>query len=305
MAFDEFFLSPRGLLVNNDSTSVDSNSSSVKSHSSFVCNGPNFSKLQQATQATLDLPFTDQRMGEKIGFTAKGSHELYSDIIIPAMDDFYKIAQQSMNLEVGYRSIGDVCKVILELSAAAQEVYDDIFDALERLYGDESGNDSLREEVQATMKDRLDKLTYLSNLATEVASNLRDAIGNVTEAQILIKNVGTDLQSPNIIERLRTCHEGDYDSAEFDIDCNAVEIFKKLIDTQNMQDDSGASMENLQQAVGAAVDIWNDLTALSTYVAEHTEPGPGPLLNLQKNKLLEMWSDLATEVQNFLDYYMG
>ncbi|KAL7934088.1 hypothetical protein V8C35DRAFT_45756 [Trichoderma chlorosporum] len=290
MSFDEFFLSPRGLLVNNNS--------------SFVCDGPNFSKLQQATQATLNLPYDDQGIRYRVGFTDKGMQELYADIIVPAMNDFYKITNQSMALESGYRSVGDVCKAILGLSATAQADYDEIFDALERLYGDESNNDSLRQEVQEKMKQRIEKLTSLSNLATTVTDNLKDAIGNVTEAQILVKKIGDDLDDQSVIERLRKCHEGESSSEDFDTDCNALDILKGIIETQNMQDDSGASMGNLQHAVGAAFDIWNDLTALSTYVSEHTEPGPGPLLHLQENKLLEMWSDLATEVQKFLDDYM-
>lgn len=99
---------------------------------------------------------------------------------------------------------------------------DKIFDALERLYGHESDNDSLREEVQAKMEERIDKLTSLSDLATDVTNNLRDAIGNVTEAQILVKKIGTDLSSQSTIERLRTCHAGELDSEDFDIDCNAL-----------------------------------------------------------------------------------
>ncbi|KAK4075356.1 uncharacterized protein Triagg1_4477 [Trichoderma aggressivum f. europaeum] len=183
---------------------------------------------------------------------------------------------------------------------------DKIFDALERLYGHESDNNNLRDEVQAKMEERIDKLTTLSDIATDVTNNMRVAIGNVTEAQILVKRIGADLSSQSIIERLRTCHEGGLDSEEdFDSDCKALGILQGIIDKQNMKDDSGCSMENLQHAVGASVDIWNDLTALSTYVAEHTKPGPGPLLGLQKNKLLEMWSDLATEVKKFLDNYMG
>ncbi|QYS94603.1 hypothetical protein H0G86_001932 [Trichoderma simmonsii] len=274
MSFDESFLSPRGLLVNNNSN--------------FVCHGPNFSKLQQATQATLRLPYDDQKLRYVAGFTDKGMQELYSDVLIPIMDDFYKVYTHSQ-----------LSPVIPNNNAADyQPIYgfgNKIFDALERLYGHESDNDSLREEVQAKMKERIDKLASLSDIATDVTNSLRDAIGNVTEAQILVKKIGADLSSQDTIERLRACHEGERDLEDFDDDCNALGILQDIIDKQNMQDDSGGSMNNLQHAVGATVDIWNDLTALSTYVAEHTKPGPGPLLDLQKNKLLEMWSDLATE----------
>nr|WNZ75637.1 hypothetical protein [Trichoderma harzianum] len=192
---------------------------------------------------------------------------------------------------------------------------DTIFDALGRLYGHESDNDSLREEVQAKMKERIGELESLSDIATDVTNSLRDAIRKITEAQILAKIIGDELLSQSIIEQLHECHEDERDSEDFDIDCEALEILKfhgianeeieqGILDKQNMQDDSDGSMNNLQLAVGATVDIWNDLTALSTYVAEHTKPEPGLLLNQQKNKFLEMWSDLATEVQEFLDNYM-
>lgn len=103
---------------------------------------------------------------------------------------------------------------------------DKIFDALERLYGQESDNDSLREEVQTKMKERIDKLTSLSDIATDVTNGLRDAIGNVTEAQILVKKIGADLSSRSTIERLRACHEGERDSEDFDDDCNSLGILQ-------------------------------------------------------------------------------
>ena len=47
--------------------------------------------------------------------------------------------------------------------------------------------------------------------------------------------------------------------------------------------------------IGATVEIVNDLTALSDYVDVHREPGPGPLLDLEKATLLEMWDTLGSE----------
>ncbi|KKO97278.1 hypothetical protein THAR02_10620 [Trichoderma harzianum] len=216
MSLDESFLSPRGLLVNNNSK--------------FVCDVPNFSKLQQATQATLNLPFNDQRIRYVVGFTDKGMQELYSDVLIPIMEEFYKIIDQAIILEARYRSIGNnppsnVLEVIL-IRYMYHVPLDMIFDAFERLYGHESDNYSLREEVQAKMKERIDKLESLSESATDVTNNLRNAIRKVTEAEILTKIIGDELLSQSIIERLRECHEGERDSEDFDTDCNALEILK-------------------------------------------------------------------------------
>lgn len=38
-----------------------------------------------------------------------------------------------------------------------------------------------------------------------------------------------------------------------------------------------------------------DLVSLRKYVEENTEPGPNPILDLQKGKILEMWDGLETE----------
>ncbi|OTA07034.1 hypothetical protein A9Z42_0078390 [Trichoderma parareesei] len=235
MAFDNSFLSPRGLLVNNNSD--------------FVCHGPNFAKLKEATQATENLPYCDQMFDQ---------HE--------------------------------------------------VFDALARLYGDESNNDTLRYQVQQTIHDRLERLRALSDSADGSADILKEAIDSVTQTEMSLKRFkDVTLDSDQTVERLRKCHEREQQYAEehFQDDMNALEAVKKLVDQQNTQDNTQDSLQNLQQAVGATVEIVNDLTALSDYVTEHTEPGPGPLLNLEKAALLEMWKNLETEVQKFLDEYMS
>ncbi|KAI2731015.1 hypothetical protein CBS147333_1639 [Penicillium roqueforti] len=289
MSFDESFLSPRDLLTNSKT---------------FCCDGPSFFKLQQAIQATQNLPYNDSGLDYRVPFTEQGRQELYVDLLIPVMEHFYTITSQSMNLEGGYRSVGDICDYILKLSATAKEDYDEIFNDLGRLYDDESDNESLRAEVQAKIKDRLDKVNGLSKQCTSTTDNLVAAIGNVTEGQKLVKQVGEELGRQDTIDRLRKCHEGDINGQEgFESDCRALDILNGIIANQNMQNDSSASLANLQLAVGAAYNIFNDLTALTEYITENTEPGPGPLLNLKENELLEMWSDLAVEVQKFKESY--
>ncbi|ETS02061.1 hypothetical protein M419DRAFT_35303 [Trichoderma reesei RUT C-30] len=285
MAFDNSFLSPRGLLVNNNSD--------------FVCHGPNFAKLKEATQATENLPYCDQMFDQRFGFSDLGHMEIYVDIISPLIKDFFSY---------GYRSVRDICKTLVQLSATAEEDYDEIFDALARLYGDESNNDTLRYQVQQTIRDRLERLRALSDSADGSADILTEAIDSVTQTELSLKRFkDVTLDSDQTVERLRKCHEREQQYAEehFQDDMNALEAVKKLVDQQNTQDNTQDSLQNLQQAVGATVEIVNDLTALSDYVAEHMEPGPGPLLNLEKAALLEMWKNLETEVQKFLDEYMS
>lgn len=102
---------------------------------------------------------------------------------------------------------------------------DEIFNDLGRLYDDESDNESLRAEVQAKIKDRLDKVNGLSKQCTSTTDNLVAAIGNVTEGQKLVKQVGEELGRQDTIDRLRKCHEGDINGQEgFESDCRALDI---------------------------------------------------------------------------------
>ncbi|CDM30770.1 unnamed protein product [Penicillium roqueforti FM164] len=298
MSFDESFLSPRDLLTNSKT---------------FCCDGPSFFKLQQATQATQNLPYNDSGLDYRVPFTEQGRQELYVDLLIPVMEHFYTITSQSMNLEGGYRSVGDICDYILKLSATAKEDYDEIFNDLGRLYDDESDNESLRAEVQAKIKDRLDKVNGLSKQCTSTTDNLVAAIGNVTEGQKLVKQVGEELGRQDTIDRLRKCHEGDINGQEgFESDCRALDILNAMRFNRESSQTRTCKMtqvprwqtcSSLSYALGAAYNIFNDLTALTEYITENTEPGPGPLLNLKENELLEMWSDLAVEVQKFKESY--
>ncbi|KAJ5943524.1 hypothetical protein N7516_003692 [Penicillium verrucosum] len=183
---------------------------------------------------------------------------------------------------------------------------DEIFDGLKRLYGDESDNESLRAEIQEKIKQRLDVVNGMSGNAKDTSDNLVVAIRNINDAQEWAKKVGVDLAKQTTVDRLRRCHEGESDAQEeFESDVLALERLKGIIAKQNMQDDSSASLVDLQLAVGAAFDIAGDLAALTEYITNNTEPGPGPLLNLEQNELLEMWSDLAVEVQKFKDNFIG
>lgn len=61
MSFDESFLSPRDLLTNSKT---------------FCCDGPSFFKLQQATQATQNLPYNDSGLDYRVPFTEQGRQEV-------------------------------------------------------------------------------------------------------------------------------------------------------------------------------------------------------------------------------------
>lgn len=61
MSFDESFLSPRDLLTNSKT---------------FCCDGPSFFKLQQAIQATQNLPYNDSGLDYRVPFTEQGRQEV-------------------------------------------------------------------------------------------------------------------------------------------------------------------------------------------------------------------------------------
>ncbi|TFA99288.1 hypothetical protein CCMA1212_008958 [Trichoderma ghanense] len=258
MAFDNSFLSPRGLLINNNSN--------------FVCHGPNFANLKEATQATENLPYSDQTVTQQFAFSELGY------------------------IEYGYRQVRQVCKTLVQLPSTAEE--DDGKEALSQpppppplppfTHGKPPPTPASTTTNQTTapsatksskpIRDRLERLKALCHSAEATANILKEAIDSVTETKMLLKRFeDVSLDSEGTVERLRKCHGREAQHGD-----------------EHFQEDLDALEENLQQAVGATVEIVNDLTALSDYVAEHTEPGPGPplLLNLEEAALLKMWKNL-------------
>ncbi|KAL7914931.1 hypothetical protein GGI35DRAFT_474636 [Trichoderma velutinum] len=107
MSFDEFFLSLRGLLI--------------EINSKFFCDGPPFSKLQQATQATLNLPYGDQEIYDTVGFTDKGMQECHEG------------ESDSEDLNINYSALGILQGIIGKQNT--QEDSGGLMDSLQHAVG--------------------------------------------------------------------------------------------------------------------------------------------------------------------------
>ncbi|KAI0521853.1 hypothetical protein F5B22DRAFT_643438 [Xylaria bambusicola] len=280
------FLSPRDLLINNK----------------FCCDGPNFTELTNALWAAQDLPASEMMINYKTGLSENGIQALYS-IVWPIVERFQEIQQSSANLRIGCQKVKDVCDRALYIASTAQPDYDAIFDDLEKLFMDPD-NDSLRQQVDKTIGDRLTAIDALKAISGDATNLLRSSTTEIIEIQSKLTDLGNALGGSDIHDKLAS-----RDPTEEDVqnDLAAVSIlrtsFKDIIKGQNMQDQSGPSLNNLEILLGAVSAITGDLDGLRDSIKSSTQPGPGLLLNVEKAKVLELWATLQSEVQKFKDQY--
>ncbi|PHH90286.1 hypothetical protein CDD83_4087 [Cordyceps sp. RAO-2017] len=168
----------------------------------------------------------------------------------------------------------------------------EIFADLERLYKDESGNEELRRAVKAKIDARLAAIRDLSSSATSTRKVLADSTDEVYKEQSLLQDFGSGLNSQEIYERLLKRFMPDFTQIALNVAAGWIAQLKLTSET-------GSALEDLQKAVGAVAEIDMDLVSLRKYIEENTEPGPNPILELQKGNILEAWSDLETEVKKF------
>lgn len=71
------------------------------------------------------------------------------------------------------------------------------------------------------------------------------------------------------------------------------ENYSKLLVSTLPSPVSRVAVDNETQGAIAEIDM--DLISLRKYIEENTEPGPNPILNLQKGTILEMWEELDRE----------
>jgi len=282
MSSNEGFLSPRNLLINQK----------------FCCDGPTFTELTNALWAAQDLPASESMLGYKTGLSLTGIQALYS-IVWPIVEKFQEIQRSSANLRIGCQRVKDVVDRTLDLASTAKQDYDIIFDDLEKLFND-PGNDSLRQQVEKTISDRLGNLDALKGVSEDAENLLRTSTSEITEIQSKLGVLSNALSSPDVEDML-----ADRDPTPEDVqdDLAAVSILQDIIKNQNMQDQSGPSLNNLQILLGAVDALAGDLSGLRQSIQESTQPGPGLLLNVQKAKVLEQWDLLRAEVQRFKDQY--
>ncbi|KFZ23619.1 hypothetical protein V502_01902 [Pseudogymnoascus sp. VKM F-4520 (FW-2644)] len=200
-------------------------------------------------------------------------------------------------LKIGYYDVGAVCDGILVLAAAAPKDYDEIFADLARLYKDESDNEDLRRAVKAKIDARLTSIRNVSSSATATRKVLADATDEVYLAQGQLKEIGAQLNSDQIYKRLLDRFIPDF--VQIALNVQAVNFTRGWISQLQLTDETRFALSELQKAVGAVAEIDMDLVSLRKYVEENTEPGPNPILDLQKGKILEMWDGLETEVKKF------
>ncbi|KAI0453829.1 hypothetical protein F5B21DRAFT_504922 [Xylaria acuta] len=282
MLSNEGFLSPRDLLINQK----------------FCCDGLNFTELTNGLLAAENLPASETELRYKTGLSDTGIQALYT-IIWPIVEKFQEIQNRSVNLRVGCRSVKDVCDRTLDLASTAKQDYDVVFDDLEKLFND-SDNDSLRQQVDKTINDRLYTIDIVKDVAEEVVNILRSSTSDIIELQSKLGDLGNALSSPDIEGML-----ADRDPTEEDVqnDLAALTVLQGIIKNQNMQDQSGPSLNNLEVLLGAVDGLTSDLSGLRQSIQDSAQPGPGLLLDVEEAKVLEQWDLLRAEVQEFNDHY--
>ncbi|KAI1744550.1 hypothetical protein F4680DRAFT_227999 [Xylaria scruposa] len=270
------FLTPRGLLVD----------------SKFCCRTVAFADIYKALQSTENLPYTDQAL-QMVGFTSMGFGALYVSYLIPIEGAFYNICSASTETLVYYRKVTDVCDYVITAGASARNDYDIIFDGLAELYKDPD-NESLQQQIHQTIRDRVETLRIISDVAGGVKTDMTSSVQTIIENQAKLGEMAKPLQDTSTISEL--LKEADGDEEDYQQDMEAVQNLLKIMADQKMEDQSGPTLNDLEKLLGAAVAILSDISSLLEEFENDAHPGPGLVLNLEKNNLIEMWDNLVTEV---------
>ncbi|KAG6037556.1 hypothetical protein E4U41_004927 [Claviceps citrina] len=291
MTFDKNMLTPRGLLVN----------------SHFVCQGTSFSSLIVAINNMMSVPHTKEQLVEFFRFSDAGANEASGtdadageqllDILQDMLILMDKVYYQSMSRPSGYHDVGDVCDRILVLSAAAPNDYNEIFDGLERLYRDEADNTELRNAIKAKIDARLADIRAASSSSTATRKVLADSTDAVELAQGQLQQISQQLNGDEIYAQILQKFIPDW--VQISLNVAAVNFMRGWIAQLRLTDETASSLQELQKAVGGISEIDMDLVSLRKYIEENTEPGPNPILDLQKGNILEMWDELDKEVRVF------
>ncbi|KAH8157399.1 hypothetical protein CIB48_g10852 [Xylaria polymorpha] len=246
----------------------------------FCCRTVAFADIYKALQSTENLPYTDQEL-QTVGFTGTGFSAVY------------------------YRKVTDVCEYVITAGASARNDYDIIFDGLAELYKDPD-NESLQQQIHQTIRNRLETLRNLSDVAGGVKTDMTSSVQTIIENQTKLGEMAKPLQDTSTISEL--LREADGDEEDYQQDMEAVQSLllceltahdghhsKKIMADQKMEDQSGPTLSDLEKLLGAAVAILSDMSSLLEEFENDARPGPDLVLNLEKNNLIEMWDNLVTE----------
>ena len=126
------------------------------------------------------------------------------------------------------------------------KILDELFDGLAKLYEDPS-NDSLRVKVTATIADRLNNVSNLSDLATITKEDMNDSTINATVSQATLDQLSDNLQNPEVEKLLRE-YVSDPEDLQGNLD--AVIWTRNTISGIDVNDSCGPPLDDLGKAVG-------------------------------------------------------
>lgn len=216
-----------------------------------------------------------------------------------------KIYVEAGKLKVGYHDVGTLCDKISVLAAAAPKDYDEIFDGLARLYKDEAHNVELRNAIKAKIDARLADIRAASSSGTANRNALADFTDAIDLAQGQLQYFSQHLNWAEVYSRIvqkflsSWIGEGQNVWSEIALNITAFSLIRAWISQLELTGGTASSLRELQEAVGGIAEIDGDLISLRKYIEENTEPGPNPILNLQKGNIVEMWEELDREVKKF------
>ncbi|KAI1735894.1 hypothetical protein F4680DRAFT_452556 [Xylaria scruposa] len=267
------FLSPRGLLINRR----------------FCCKGSNFTELTTAVRTVEDLPASEAMLSYQTGLSDNGLRALRR-IVWPIIEKFQ---------EIGCQKFKDACDLTLGIASTARSDYDAIFNGLEKLFLDPNNTD-LRQHVDITISHRLANINALKGISEEAIDLLRSSTNETIEIQKKLGNIASALSSSDVYDMLASRNLTQEDIRN---DLAAVSIIQNMIEEQDMEDQSGPLLGDLEVLIGAVSAITGDLSGLRQSILDSTQPGPSLLLNIERVKVLELWENLETDAEIFKEQY--
>ncbi|KAI1492873.1 hypothetical protein F5X96DRAFT_667233 [Biscogniauxia mediterranea] len=156
-------------------------------------------------------------------------------------------------------------------------VKDIIFDGLAELYKDPD-NESPHRQIDQNIKDRVETLRKISNVAAAVKTNMTSAVQTIIENQAKLEDMAKPLQDSSTISKL--LRESDFDDEDYQQDFEALQSLLKIIADQKMEDQSGPTLGDLEKLLGGAVEILGNMILLQEGFEEDARPGPDLVLNI-------------------------
>ncbi|KAG5982020.1 hypothetical protein E4U55_002410 [Claviceps digitariae] len=249
----------------------------------FVLQGKSFTNLLVAIKNIQAVPDTKEKLTNYFGISAE-------------------IMLEGLVLGQAFISAGEICDRIIVLAASAPQDYDEIFDGLKRLYKDEADNTQLRNAIRTKINARLDEIREASSSAESTRIVMAAATDAIDLAQRKLRELSNKMKWQQLREQIQTLFWPDF--ARMSANIMAMNLMNAWLSQIDLTSDTNSAMEDLQRAVGAFAEIDMDLVFLRDYVEEDTSPGIGPILDLQKGNILEMWEELEKEAKEFKSTYV-